>query len=59
MLELAPVQSQTLIVRSQEPDTIVFPSGEKATEVMGPLCAFSFSLWSFRDAAARQVGRGT
>ena len=30
-------------VRSLEPETIVFPSGEKATEKIEPLCAFVFS----------------
>ena len=31
--------SQTLMVLSSEPETMVLPSGEKATEVTGPLCA--------------------
>ena len=35
-----------------EPDTMVLPSGEKATEVTLPLCALSFSALSSRDAAA-------
>ena len=33
---------QTLIVRSQEPETIVFPSGSKATDLTARLCASSF-----------------
>ena len=45
-------ESQTLIVRSLEPVTMVLPSGEKATELMHSLCAFSFSALSSRDAAA-------
>ena len=36
--------SQTLIVLSQDPDTIVLPSGEKATEATTLLCALVFSL---------------
>ena len=35
---------QTLRVLSSDPETIVFPSGEKATEVMNSLWAFVFSL---------------
>ena len=31
--------SQTLMVSSREPDTIVLPSGEKATDVTQLLCA--------------------
>jgi hypothetical protein len=38
--------SQTLIVLSHEPDTIVLPSGEKATEATALLCALAFSLFS-------------
>ena len=37
---------QTLRVRSSEAETIVFPSGEKATERMKSLCALVFSLVS-------------
>ena len=44
--------SQTLIVLSPEPETMVFPSGEKATEYTKPLCALCFSAFSSRDAAA-------
>ena len=36
---------------SYEPDTIVFPSGEKATELMSELCALLFSLFSSSVAA--------
>jgi hypothetical protein len=43
--------SQTLIV-SSSPDTMDLPSGEKATELMQVLCAFSFSALSSREAAA-------
>ena len=35
-----------MIVSSDEPETMVFPSGEKATEKMEPLCALLFSLTS-------------
>ena len=38
--------SQTLIVLSADPDTIVLPSGEKATDMTQSLCAFVFSLFS-------------
>ena len=51
--------SQTLIVLSYEPDTIVFPSGENATEATGLLCALDFSLISSsvpaREARDHQV----
>ena len=39
-------ESQTLMLLSSEPDTIVFPSGEKSTEVIMLLCALVFSLFS-------------
>ena len=39
------------MVSSREPDTIVLPSGEKATEVTQLLCALCFSAFSSRDAA--------
>ena len=39
-------------VSSREPDTIVLPSGEKATEVTKSLCALCFSALSSRDAVA-------
>ena len=44
--------SQTLIVLSLEPETMVEPSGEKATELMRRLCAFSLLILSSKDAAA-------
>ena len=44
--------SQTLIVLSSEPDTMVLPSGEKATERTKSLCALCFSALSSRDAVA-------
>ena len=44
-------ESQTLIVLSQDPDTIVLPSGEKATEATVLLCALVFSLFSSSVAA--------
>ena len=44
--------SQTLIVLSAEPDTMVAPSGEKATEYTQPLCALCFSELSYREAVA-------
>ena len=46
------VQSHTLSVLSHEPETMLLPSGEKATEVTGPLCALCFSAFSSKDAAA-------
>ena len=39
-------------VWSHEPDTIVLPSGEKATDQISPLCALCFSALSSREAAA-------
>ena len=42
---------QTLRVLSREPETIVLPSGEKATEVTTLLCAFCFSATKARDEA--------
>jgi hypothetical protein len=48
--------SQTLIVRSRDPDTILVPSGEKATEKTGVLWAFVFSL-SSSSLPARQGNR--
>ena len=33
-----------MIVLSNDPDTILVPSGENATELMSPLWAFFFSL---------------
>ena len=42
----------TLSVWSSEPDTMVLPSAEKATELMQSLCALCFSALSSRDAAA-------
>ena len=44
--------SQTLIVLSNEPDTMVAPSGEKATDQMMLLCALFFSALSSREAVA-------
>jgi hypothetical protein len=44
--------SQTLIVLSLEPDTMVKPSGEKATDVTALLCALCFSTLSSREAVA-------
>ena len=44
--------SQTLSVLSLEPETMVLPSGEKATDQMVPLCALCFSAFSSREAAA-------
>ena len=39
-------------VSSPEPETMVLPSGEKATEYTEPLCALCFSALSSKDAAA-------
>jgi hypothetical protein len=44
--------SQTLIIWSLEPETMVAPSGEKATESTLPLCALCFSALSSREAVA-------
>jgi hypothetical protein len=41
-----------LIVSSAEPETMVEPSGEKATEVTSPLCALCVSALSSREAVA-------
>ena len=41
--------SQTLIVLSPEPETILVPSLLKVTEVMPLLCALCFSALSSRD----------
>ena len=41
-----------MIVLSNEPDTMVEPSGEKATELISPLCALCFSALSSREAVA-------
>ena len=43
--------SQTLSVLSWEPETMVLPSGEKATEATALLCALCFSALSSKDAA--------
>ena len=48
---------QTLRVLSLEPETIVFPSGEKATELIARLCAFVFSLESSSVAVQYAEGR--
>ena len=40
------------MVWSHEPETMVLPSGEKATEVTPLPCALCFSALSSRDAAA-------
>ena len=45
-------ESQTLIVLSSEPDTILLPSGENATERIQLLCALCFSALSSRDPVA-------
>ena len=44
--------SQTLIVLSLEPETMVLPSGEKATKFTHSMCAPCFSALSSRDAVA-------
>ena len=49
-------ETQTLIVMSSDPDTILAPSGENATEMMSPLWALVFSLNS-PSFPARQVSR--
>ncbi len=49
-------ESQTLIVLSHDPDTILVPSGENATDMMMPLWAFIFSL-SISSLSARQASK--
>jgi hypothetical protein len=49
-------ESQTLTVLSSDPDTILVPSGENATDLIQLLCAFVFSLSSSR-LPARQASR--
>jgi hypothetical protein len=49
-------ESQTLIVLSHDPDTILVPSGENATDVIGRLWALVFSL-SISSLTARQANR--
>ena len=49
-------ESQTLIVPSADPDTILVPSGENATDMITRLCAFVFSLNS-SSLSARQASR--
>jgi hypothetical protein len=49
-------ESQTLIVRSLDPDTILVPSEENATDQITLLCAFVFSLNS-SSAPAGQANR--
>ncbi len=44
--------SHTLSVLSSEPETMLLPSGEKATEDTSRLCALCFSAFSSREAAA-------
>jgi len=41
-----------LIVLSSEPDTMLEPSGEKATEYTQLMCALFFSALSSREAVA-------
>ena len=49
--------SQTLMVLSLDPDTIVVPSGENTTELMKLLWALVFSATKARDeASARKQG---
>ena len=46
---------QTLIVLSLEPDTMVLPSGEKATDITKLLCALCFSALTSRVAATSRA----
>ena len=41
-----------MIVLSAEPETMVEPSGEKATDITMSLCALCFSALSSREAVA-------
>ena len=45
-------ESQTLSILSQLPETIVFPSGEKATELIVLLWALAFSLFRVRESVS-------
>ena len=49
-------ESQTLIVLSYDPDTILVPSGENATDMIQSLWALVFSLNS-SSVSARQANR--
>ena len=49
---------QTFIVLSLEPDTMVLPSGEKATDITDALCAPCFSALSSRVAATSKAEVG-
>jgi len=49
-------ESQTLIVLSHDPDTILVPSGENATDATASLWAFVFSL-SISSLTARQANK--
>ncbi len=49
-------ESQTLIVPSADPDTILVPSGENATDLISRLWALVFSLNS-SSLSARQADR--
>ena len=49
-------ESQTLIVSSSDPETILVPSGENATDMTHSLWAFVFSL-SISSLSARQANR--
>jgi len=49
-------ESQTLIVLSHDPDTILVPSGENATDTTASMWAFVFSL-SSSSLSARQANR--
>jgi len=46
-----------IVLSNPEPETMVVPSGEKATEDTRPLCALCFSAFSFREAAAQAQAR--
>ena len=49
-------ESQTLIVLSYDPETILVPSGENATDATAMLWAFIFSL-SISSLSARQASK--
>ena len=51
-------ESQSLSVPSFDPDTILVPSGENATDWMTSLCALVFSLNSSSVPARRASSRG-
>ena len=48
-------ESQTLMLLSREPETMVLPSDEKATDMISRLWAFCFSVFS--SSVSAMVGK--